>query len=1470
MLAKKKFTIVIVAIMLLQLVFPIWSGNQVVDAAVSGPIAVSFSPANNTSNVQNKPTLQVSFDENIKKGDSSKNIVIYKYEDNRPAATFQMNNSNVTVSGNILSINTSYSNLALDTDFYVLIDAGAVVNESNGAQYSGIQAASTWSFKTIASNDNTPITISSDNANVCPTSQTCTGTVPINSSISFTFNKEVYVSGSTINIVGGSRTISIPVTSSEVTGSGTRTITIKPNDVLQPSTVYTLSINNQNIIDASSNRYGGSTWKFTTGASPVQLITQSPAPASSAVLVNSSLSLTFDQNVQGNAGKKVQIRRVSDNMLVFDEYATSSRVSIAGNIVTLNRPSNFEGNTSYYVTVEAGAFYQTGNPDAIFYGIHNAADWRFTTGHVANNIKPVITTYTPARNSQSISQKALITLNFSEKVFANSGTIEIREFNSNALYRSIPLTSIRLTGSGTEIITIDPHRAISGEAAKSFNLNTRYYVTISEQAFSNQAGNMFDGLKTSSNYNFLVGNTEVLPQLVTLSPANLSTTVATNTTFKATFDKAVVVENDSAVTFTPLTNTSTATIVRGTMIVDPKDAKSVLIVQPGLLDNTEYYVNIDENSIRDANYSYFIGILNQQQWRIKTLGGDKNPPSITKTEVSGDTIRIVYNKLLNEQLKPSPASFYATVAGSARNINSVSIEGNVVFITLSSAVTSSQKVFLSYTKPGQGLIQDISGNQAPSFSNITVSNGFTSTNPTVTSSSYSGKTITVNFSENLAAVHKLAYTQFDVRANSVSYTIDKMVHSGSRLTITLNQTIPANNTIDLIYSLGLYPLQGASSNEVQSFTHRVGTTTGNGGSTNPDGPPVITRITSSGNTLVLQYDEPLKASSIPGAFQYSVVVDGKVRSITGVRMQNDAVVLTLSGSLTGKEEIKVSYAATNYTVLDADSNPAASFTNMYANRSNDTSTSTPITLQGAILRGDVLTLNFSGNLDSGLVPASTSFVIRVNNNTRMISSVSVSGSQVIIKLTASAKIGESVIISYYNTTSQLKSAGGYVVDGFLNFNVANQTTVLDMLPDDFAFADNGVLLKESTSTRSNDVSPGGRSVNRYTIKTESLTQAVSSLADAGIKDSKIVFEVPASESAAIVAYPIVALQVAKSKGNVVLVIKHNDMTYEIPLSALDLTAAAKQVSGNSIANHLRVAIEKGNTSATSKLTSEISSRGVTLIEGPFYYDMSIVNGSRSEQLTTYTDNIVRTVFSNKSMTASRMTAVHYDEIAGTISAAPTTFNNANGGTNISFKRPGNSAYAIVSSEQTFTDTTSHWANSAILIMARKFVVEGHSSTKFSPQVSITRGEFATYIAKGLGLSANKEAARKFTDVNNNSAMGGYIGAAAASGIVAGVTSTKFDPNSSITRQDMAIMMIRAANYAGISTSLDQSADRFLQGYKDQASVSSYAKTAMAQAIQTGIISGTTTTTLSPKQNATRAEGTIMIMRLLEKADYLQK
>ncbi|MNR42294.1 hypothetical protein D3C85_1607930 [compost metagenome] len=87
---------------------------------------------------------------------------------------------------------------------------------------------------------------------------------------------------------------------------------------------------------------------------------------------------------------------------------------------------------------------------------------------------------------------------------------------------------------------------------------------------------------------------------------------------------------------------------------------------------------------------------------------------------------------------------------------------------------------------------------------------------------------------------------------------------------------------------------------------------------------------------------------------------------------------------------------------------------------------------------------------------------------------------------------------------------------------------------------------------------------------------------------------------------------------------------------------------------------------------------------------------------------------------------------------------------------------------------------------------------------------------------------------------------------------------------MAAMMMRAAKVAGMTVTLPSSEGSYLQPFSDNGQISSYAKTNMAQSIYLGIINGKSSTRLSPKANATRAEGAVMIMRLLEKAELLSQ
>ena len=101
--------------------------------------------------------------------------------------------------------------------------------------------------------------------------------------------------------------------------------------------------------------------------------------------------------------------------------------------------------------------------------------------------------------------------------------------------------------------------------------------------------------------------------------------------------------------------------------------------------------------------------------------------------------------------------------------------------------------------------------------------------------------------------------------------------------------------------------------------------------------------------------------------------------------------------------------------------------------------------------------------------------------------------------------------------------------------------------------------------------------------------------------------------------------------------------------------------------------------------------------------------------------------------------------------------------------------------------------------------------------------------------------------------------AAANSIVNGVSETSFAPDDPITREQMAAILYRYAQFKGY----DLTADNDLSAYADASQISAYAAAAMRWANAEGLITGVTSTTLNPKGDATRAEVATILMRFAE-------
>jgi len=192
-----------------------------------------------------------------------------------------------------------------------------------------------------------------------------------------------------------------------------------------------------------------------------------------------------------------------------------------------------------------------------------------------------------------------------------------------------------------------------------------------------------------------------------------------------------------------------------------------------------------------------------------------------------------------------------------------------------------------------------------------------------------------------------------------------------------------------------------------------------------------------------------------------------------------------------------------------------------------------------------------------------------------------------------------------------------------------------------------------------------------------------------------------------------------------------------------------------------------------------------------------------------------------------------------------------------FKAPHLSVYGVLQRSVSFTDMTSHWAQAVVEELAAHNIVSGRTESEYAPNGTITRAEFATLLVQALQLKGDIKVT--FNDVYTNDWYYQYVNVAALHGLVSGVGSGQFDPNANITRQDMAIMIMKAYEKR-IGTSVKSVAVEI----KDLSTVSQYAKDRVLAARFNQLIGGYPDGTFKPLANATRAEAAQMVGNLLSK------
>ena len=175
----------------------------------------------------------------------------------------------------------------------------------------------------------------------------------------------------------------------------------------------------------------------------------------------------------------------------------------------------------------------------------------------------------------------------------------------------------------------------------------------------------------------------------------------------------------------------------------------------------------------------------------------------------------------------------------------------------------------------------------------------------------------------------------------------------------------------------------------------------------------------------------------------------------------------------------------------------------------------------------------------------------------------------------------------------------------------------------------------------------------------------------------------------------------------------------------------------------------------------------------------------------------------------------------------------------------------------FTDVGASysWGAGAVDYLFEKKIVNGVTSTTFSPSASIKRGDFILMLVRAYDLKENFT--ENFSDVPASSYYYTAIGIAKAMGIAQGQGDGKFNPDGSLSRQDALVLVARTLEKLGVTLSASQKVS-----FSDGKEVASYAESAVSLLANAGIVKGDNNNNINPKTNLSRMEMAVILFRVL--------
>ena len=289
-------------------------------------------------------------------------------------------------------------------------------------------------------------------------------------------------------------------------------------------------------------------------------------------------------------------------------------------------------------------------------------------------------------------------------------------------------------------------------------------------------------------------------------------------------------------------------------------------------------------------------------------------------------------------------------------------------------------------------------------------------------------------------------------------------------------------------------------------------------------------------------------------------------------------------------------------------------------------------------------------------------------------------------------------------------------------------------------------------------------------------------------------------------------------------------------SVADLTAATitftMPQAGNvtALASFAPVSSSGGSSGSSGSGGSDISSESVSAKAGEIVRVKLPAGKSEEQYLPCYTDD------------------------SGTLALVPIS---ALIDGYVTFLAPQSGTYRFISNPVAFSDTANHWAAESIAFCAARELFKGVGGGRFAPDAPMTRAMFATVLYRIAGMPA-VSGTNSFYDVAAGQWYTNAILWGQSTGIINGYGNGFFGTNDLVTREQMCVMLSRYLQWAGYELQAAAAAKQF----SDNAQIADWAAESVRFCQIHGLINGRPNGLFAPKANATRAENSAVLRRVI--------